>query len=53
MWDGLRQLLLRLWRLGQQRSKERRVIEERERFWSEVREGEREGEREAEAESVP
>jgi hypothetical protein len=44
MWDSLRQMLADLWRHPQQSSKERRVIEERERFWAEVREGEREAE---------
>jgi hypothetical protein len=44
MWDSLRQLLARLWVGAQQSSEERRVIEERERFWAEVREGEREAE---------
>jgi hypothetical protein len=44
MWDSLRQMLADLWRHSQQSSEERRVIEERERFWAEVREGEREAE---------
>jgi hypothetical protein len=48
MWEDLRQMLARLWRRPQQSSDERRVIEARERFWAEVREGERE----AEAKSV-
>ena len=42
MWDILRQMLARLWRSSQQSSEERRLIKERERFWAEVREGERE-----------
>ena len=42
MWDSLRYMLARLWRRSQQSSEERRVIDERERFWAEVREGERE-----------
>jgi hypothetical protein len=44
MWDRLRQMLARLWRSPQKSSNERRVIKERERFWAEVREGEREAE---------
>ena len=42
MWDGLRQMLARLWRSPQQNANERRLRKERERFWAEVREGERE-----------
>ena len=42
MWESLRHLLARLWRRAQQSSEERRVIDERERFWAGVREGERE-----------
>jgi hypothetical protein len=49
MWESLRQMFERLWRRSQQSSEQRRVIEARERFWAEVREGERE----AEAKSVP
>ena len=48
MWESLRQMLARLWRLPQQGSEAQRAIEARERFWAEVREGERE----AEAKSV-
>jgi hypothetical protein len=48
MWDSLRQLLAKLWRHHQQSSAERRTIAARERFWAELREGERE----AEADSV-
>jgi hypothetical protein len=44
MWDSLRQMLARLWRSPQESSEERRVIKARERFWAEVREGEREAE---------
>jgi hypothetical protein len=45
MWERLRQMLARLWRSPRQSaSEERRVIEARERFWAEVREGEREAE---------
>jgi hypothetical protein len=44
MWESLRQMLADLWRHLQQSSEERRVIEERERFWAEVREGESEAE---------
>jgi hypothetical protein len=44
MWDSLRQMLARLWRRSQQSSEERRVIKARERFWADVREGEREAE---------
>jgi chromosome condensin MukBEF MukE localization factor len=44
MWKGLRQLLARLWRRSQKSSAERRVAEERARFWAEVREGQREAE---------
>ena len=48
MWESLHQMLARLWRRSQQSSEEHRVMEARERFWAEVREGERE----AEAKSV-
>jgi hypothetical protein len=48
MWESLRQMLARLWRRPQQSSEERRVAKARERFWAELREGERE----AEAKSV-
>lgn len=44
MWDSLCQMLARLWRRPQQSSEERRVAKARERFWAEVREGEREAE---------
>ncbi len=44
MWDSLRELLAKLWRRSGESSKERRAIEERERFWAEVHEGEREAE---------
>jgi len=44
MWDNLCQMLARLWRRPQQSSEERRVAKARERFWAEVREGEREAE---------
>ena len=49
MWDSLREMLARLWRRPQESLEEQRVIEERERFWAELHEGERE----AEAKSVP
>jgi len=42
MWEILRRTLARLWRHAQQSAEERRVIEERERFWAELREGQRE-----------
>ncbi len=44
MWKGLGQLLMRLWLWSQKSSAERRVVNTRARFWSEVREGEREAE---------
>jgi hypothetical protein len=44
MWESLRQMLVHLWRRPQQSSKEQRVMKERERFWAELREGEREAE---------
>ena len=43
--DGsLRDVLWELWRRLQSRATERRTVHERERFWAEVREGEREAE---------
>jgi hypothetical protein len=47
MWDSLREMFARLWRRRQQSSEEQRVIRERERFWAELREGEREAEAKA------
>jgi hypothetical protein len=44
MWEELRQILANLWRRPQEGSEQRRVIKERERFWADVREGEREAE---------
>jgi hypothetical protein len=44
MGKGLGQLLMRLWLWSQKSSAERRVVDARARFWSEVREGEREAE---------
>jgi hypothetical protein len=49
MWKDLRQLLAGLWRRSQKLYAERRVVEERARFWA----GVREGQREAEAHSRP
>lgn len=42
MWKRLRHLLSRLWRWSQRGPDERRTAKARERFWSEVREGQRE-----------
>ncbi len=44
MWEDLRELLLRLLERSRGRAEERRVEEERARFWEQLREGEREAE---------
>ena len=44
MWENLRELLLRLLERSRRHSEERRVEEERARFWEQLREGEREAE---------
>ena len=44
MWERLRYALWRLWRRPQRDPGERRVAKARDRFWAEVREGQREAE---------
>lgn len=44
MWDALRRSLARLLRWTRQSSADRRSVQSRERFWREVRAGEREAE---------
>lgn len=44
MWKRLREALRHLWRGSQRGSDERRAAKERDRFWAEVREGQREAE---------
>ena len=47
MWEDLREFLLRFLERSRGRAKERRVEEERARFWEQVHEGEREAEAES------
>jgi hypothetical protein len=44
MWEALRRALECLWQWAQKTPAERRTARARERFWTEVREGEREAE---------
>jgi hypothetical protein len=44
MWSRLQHAVARLWRWSRSVRDERRSSEARERFWAEVREGEREAE---------
>jgi len=44
VWKGLRQQWASLWRWLRKGHDERRIAEERARFWAEVRAGEREAE---------
>jgi hypothetical protein len=49
MWSSLRSALASLLRWSRSARKERRTTAARERFWSELREGEREAEAESRA----
>lgn len=44
MWDAIRRTMARFWRWSQRGGAERRSVESREKFWREVRAGEREAE---------
>lgn len=44
MWKRLRPLMLQLWQRTHRGAHERRAVAVRDRFWAEVREGEREAE---------
>jgi hypothetical protein len=47
MWEPLRAWLQRFWTQSQSTVTDRRTVRARDRFWAEVREGEREAEQQA------